>query len=317
MSSKCGIVGLPNMGKSTLFNLIVGKEQAEVADYPFCTIEPNMAHILVKDERLVSLNKMEKSEKILYSSLELYDIAGLVEGASQGEGLGNQFLGHILEVDMTVHVVRLFKSDSLEADYDPIKGFEIINREILLWDLQRLELKISKNKKKNDEEVIELQKIVDEIKSNGLKAMSHIQKSNKVNFPLISSKPMLVLGNGTDPQFVNIMKEYCEKHKYKFINFDFHNSSKNQKDVQNLVLEAYKTLNLINFFTAGPKEIRAWPVKNNATYKQAAGVIHSDIEKGFICAHVVPWSEYTKKKPLMKKSTDIVQDGDVIVFKHH
>lgn len=309
MSSKCGIVGLPNIGKSTLFNLIVGKEQAEVADYPFCTIDPNIAHILVKDARLEQLAQVEKSQKILYSSMELYDIAGLVEGASQGEGLGNQFLGNILEVDVILHVVRLFESDSLESDYDPIKGFEVIMSEILLWDLQRLENKINNSKKKNDEETEELKKIAESIKKGEL------PKSNRINFPLISTKPMIVLGNGTCEKLVAKMHDYCQKHNYKFIHFDFHKAT--DKDLQNIILEAYKTLSLINFFTCGPKEARAWPVKSNSTYRTAAGAIHSDIEKGFICANVVSWQEYKKNQPVMKKSTDIVQDGDVIVFKHH
>lgn len=303
-----GIVGKPNVGKSTLFNIIIKEEIAEVANYPFCTIDPNIKKISVKDKRLEELAKKSKSKKIIYADLEVYDIAGLVEGASNGEGLGNKFLGNILEVDLIVHVVRLFEGgDEMQEDnLDPVLDFQIIETELFLWDMKRIEDMIQRNKK-NPAEL----KILEE----ALACLKEEKYPPKTHIPLITSKPIIVLGNGDNPILVAKMQEFCNKKKLKFFHFDFHEDNNNNLDL--LILEAYKTLNLVSFFTCGPQEARAWTVNKGISYKDAAATIHNDIKNGFICAHVTPWNMFEDKPTTMKKAQDIVQDGDVILFKHH
>jgi ribosome-binding ATPase len=304
---KCGIVGLPNVGKSTLFNLIMKADIAEVANYPFCTIDPNIRKKEVKDKRLIHLAEKNKSAKIIYTDLEIFDIAGLVKGASDGEGLGNKFLGTILEVDLIIHVVRLFQGDeSMSADIvDPILDFQIIENELFLWDQKRVEDMLQKQKK-NIEEIKKLEEILTYLKQGKYPPKSHI--------PLITSKPIIVLGNGDNEKLIKQMRNFCEERGLSFFFFDFHNSDDN--NFEQLILYAYEVLNLISFFTCGPKETRAWTVKKGTCYKDAAAEIHNDIKNGFICAHVHQWDMNTTK-PQMKKAIDIVQDGDVIVFKHH
>jgi small GTP-binding protein len=305
---KCGIVGLPNVGKSTLFNFVMKEEIAEVANYPFCTIEPNIRKRHVKDKRLEKIAEKKKSEKIIYADLEIYDIAGLVKGASEGEGLGNKFLGNILEVDLIIHVVRLFKgSEEMQLDtIDPILDFQIIETELFLWDMKRVEDMIQKHKKNPDE----LKTLNDT-----LKYLQEEKYPPKSSIPLITSKPIILLGNGNDPVLVERMQEFCKKRGLQFFYFDFHEKDENNLDA--LILQAYKTLNLLSFFTCGPKEARAWTVKKGTNYKEAGGEIHSDIKNGFICAHVVNWEFFEEKPTIMKKALDVVEDGDVILFKHH
>jgi len=305
---KCGIVGLPNVGKSTLFNFIMKKEIAEVANYPFCTIDPNISKTPVIDARLTQLAAEKKSQNVIYASLEIYDIAGLVKGASEGEGLGNKFLGNILEVDLIIHVVRLFEGDEemQTGALDPLQDFQTIETELFLWDMKRVEDMLQKHKK-NETETKLLKEILTCLESGKYPPKSHV--------PLITSKPVIVLGNGNNPLMVEKMKNFCEKKGLFFFNFDFHDNNEDNFDA--LVLQAYKTLNLISFFTCGPKEARAWTVKKNTTYKDAAAEIHNDIKNGFICAQVVPWDLFEKKPTVMKKAADLVQDGDVILFKHH
>jgi small GTP-binding protein len=303
---KCGIVGLPNVGKSTLFNFVMKEEVAEVANYPFCTIDPNIKKREVKDKRLEYLANKHKSQKIIYSELEIYDIAGLVAGASDGEGLGNKFLGNILEVDLIIHVVRLFKgNEEMFLDkIDPINDFQLVETELFLWDMKRVEDMINKNKK-NPVELKLLNNILEDLKNEKYPEKSHV--------PLITSKPIIVLGNGDDPELKIKMEEFCKKKNISFFNFDFHKANDDNFDA--LILEAYKTLNLISFFTVGPKEARSWTVKKATNYKESAKEIHNDISKGFICAHVNKWD--SDEKPIMKKAVDIVEDGDVILFKNH
>ena len=304
---KCGIVGLPNVGKSTLFNFVMKEEVAEVANYPFCTIDPNIKKREVKDKRLETLAVEKKSQKIIYSDLEIYDIAGLVAGASDGEGLGNKFLGNILEVDLIIHVVRLFKGDEemLLDKMDPVDDFQLVETELFLWDMKRVEEMINKNKK-NPTELKLLNSILEDLKNEKYPLKGHI--------PLITSKPIIVLGNGDDPQLKSQMEEFCKKKNLSFFNFDFHKA--NDENFDALILEAYKTLNLISFFTVGPKEARSWTIKKGTNYKDAAKEIHNDISNGFICAHVNKW-HMCDEKSIMKKANDIVEDGDVILFKNH
>jgi small GTP-binding protein len=304
---KCGIVGLPNVGKSTLFNFVMKEEVAEVANYPFCTIDPNIKKREVKDKRLETLSIKKNSQKIIYSDLEIYDIAGLVEGASDGEGLGNKFLGNILEVDLIIHVVRLFKGDEemLLDKMDPVHDFQLVETELFLWDMKRVEEMINKNKK-NPTELKLLNNILEDLKNEKYPVKSHV--------PLITSKPIIVLGNGDDEGLKSKMEEFCKKKHLSFFNFDFHTA--NDENFDALILEAYKTLNLISFFTVGPKEARSWTIKKGTNYKDAAKEIHNDISNGFICAHVNKW-DMCDEKSIMKKANDIVEDGDVILFKNH
>lgn len=305
---KCGIVGLPNVGKSTLFNFVMKEEIAEVANYPFCTIDPNIKKREVKDKRLEALSVKKNSQKIIYSDLEIYDIAGLVAGASDGEGLGNKFLGNILEVDLIIHVVRLFQGDEemMMDKIDPVHDFQLVETELFLWDMKRVEDMINKNKK-NPAELKLLNNILEDLKNERYPTKSHI--------PLITSKPIIVLGNGDDKELKAQMEEFCKKKNLPFFNFDFHKG--NDDNFDNLILEAYKTLDLISFFTVGPKEARSWTVKKNTNYKEAAKEIHNDISNGFICAHVSKWNNYDEKPTTMKKANDLVEDGDVVLFKHH
>jgi small GTP-binding protein len=304
---KCGIVGLPNVGKSTLFNFVMKEEVAEVANYPFCTIDPNIKKRDVKDKRLEVLAKKKKSEKIIYSELEIYDIAGLVAGASEGEGLGNKFLGNILEVDLIIHVVRLFDNEDMILNHiDPVEDFKLVETELFLWDMKRVEDMIQKNKK-NPTEL----KILNDI----LECLKNEKYPNKTHIPLITNKPIIILGNGDNPILVEKMTQFAKERNLPFFYFDFHKGNDDNFDA--LILEAYKTLNLISFFTCGPKEARSWTVKKGTNYKDAAKEIHNDISNGFICAHTIPWSEYDDKPTIMKKAIDIVEDGVVVLFKHH
>lgn len=305
---KCGIVGLPNVGKSTLFNFVMKEEVAEVANYPFCTIDPNIKKREVKDKRLELLATKKNSQKIIYGDLEIYDIAGLVKGASDGEGLGNKFLGNILEVDLIIHVVRLFKGNEemLLDNMDPVHDFQLVETELFLWDMKRVEDMINKNKK-NPTELKLLTEILEDLKKEKYPSKSHI--------PLITSKPIIVLGNGDDSELIKKMQEFCNKKNLPFFYFDFHKGNDNNFD--ELILEAYKTLNLISFFTVGPKEARSWTIKKGTNYREAAREIHNDIANGFICAHVSKWNSYEETPSVMKKANDIVEDGDVILFKHH
>ena len=304
---KCGIVGLPNVGKSTLFNFVMKEEVADVANYPFCTIDPNIKKREVIDKRLSSLALKVGSKETIYSELEIYDIAGLVEGASDGEGLGNKFLGNILEVDLIIHVVRLFKGNEemLMENMDPVHDFQLVETELFLWDMKRVEDMINKNKK-NPAELKLLNNILEDLKNEKYPVKSHV--------PLITSKPIIVLGNGNDPQLKSKMEEFCKGKNLPFFNFDFH--AVDDENFDNLILEAYKTLNLISFFTVGPKEARSWTIKKGTNYKESAKEIHNDISNGFICAHVNKWDNYDAKS-VMKKANDIVEDGDVILFKNH
>jgi small GTP-binding protein len=311
MGFKCGIVGFPNVGKSSLFNKLTGKQQAEVANYPFCTIEPNVAMVPVKDPRLENLSKKTKSEKIIYSLTEFVDIAGLVKNASNGEGLGNRFLSHISEVDLIIHVVRTFIDDDITHIMDrinPLEDLEIIQLELLLSDLNKI-IKAKTNEKKLSPE---LKKALDEAEKCLLAQQPIIGYYNELKpYNLLSMKPFMVLMNGSlDPKLV----DYCNSKSIDYYNLDVKNTE--EKEIDTFIMKAYTTLGLIDFFTTGPKETRAWTIQTNTKAIDAAGAIHSDFIKKFIRAEVTHYDDYMNNKKFNLEGKDyIVQSADIINFR--
>lgn len=308
---KCGIVGLPNVGKSSLFNFLTESNQAKSENYPFCTIDPNKSLVFFKDPRVKDLMNFSKSERPVYSSLEIIDIAGLVKGASDGEGLGNQFLAHIREVDAICHVVRCFDNEDIVHvmdNVDPVRDLEVILLELKLADLETLANMKSRNSK-NPELISKLEE-VEKLIQNG---------DNKIetDLPLLSNKPFLVLGNGTDLKYVNKISEYCLEHNIKFINFNI--DEKNPENITLLLKEIFNLLNIIFFFTTGKQESRSWAIKEGTNAKNAAGEIHTDISNKFIKAEVFNFSELNNSKKIYRNEGKdyIVKNGDIINFKHN
>ena len=360
-SLSCGIVGLPNVGKSTIFSALTNAA-AESANYPFTTIEPNIAVVDIPDERLSNLHKLLNSEKNIPASLKFVDIAGLVKGASDGEGLGNKFLANIREVDAIAHVLRCFGGDTTHVleTVDPIRDLEIINLELAISDLQILEkriLKLDKIKKSGDKEALREYEIVNEIinllnKNESLNINANFEKNDlqivkRLN--LISTKPMMyVLNYGTtsiEEEKTSQLKEVILRRGDSYIEIyglleneirDLDDKEKklflkeydiSETGLRVLINKAYSMLNLITFYTAGPKETRAWSIMNNSTAPTAAGKIHSDFQKGFIRAEIIDYSDYielgseeeVKNKGLIRSEGKdyIVKDGDIVHFRYN
>lgn len=331
-----GIVGLPNVGKSTIFNALTAAG-ADSANYPFCTIEPNVGVVTVPDYRLDRLTEISKSEKTIPTIIEFYDIAGLVKGASKGEGLGNKFLSHIREVEAIVHVVRCFDDDNIthvEGDIDPIRDIEIINLELILADLEVMTKrrdKLSKQLKGDkslQKELNLVNKVVETLENeNPVRSIefSDEEKSLLKGFNLLTNKPVIYAANVEEDsllddsnKYVNQVREYAEKEDSEVVvlsgkieseiaeledeekGFFLEELGLTESGLDKLIQKSYKILGLISFLTTGPKETRAWTVKRGSTAPQAAGKIHTDFERGFIRAEVVSYDDLDKLGSMVK-----------------
>ena len=354
MSFKCGIVGLPNVGKSTLFNALTNSNKAQAANFPFCTIDPNIGIVAVPDERLENLAKISKSKKIINTTISFVDIAGLVKGASKGEGLGNKFLSHIREVDAIIQMIRCFDSDDIQnvnSSIDPIRDLEIIETEMMLSDLESIQKRLEKNNKKNiDEDQTQILKTaLDCINSNQdfsiLKTKFDKKQINQSG--LLSLKPKIFVCN-VDEKSVqngnNYTKAFIDKYGKEntlIISADIENQinelefeeKKNymqmiglkETGLKMLIQKGYKILELETFFTSGLEETRAWTIQKNCAAPKAAGEIHTDFEKGFIRAETVSYEDFIDNNGWVSSKTNgkmrlegkdyIVKDGDVLNFR--
>lgn len=359
MSLKCGIVGLPNVGKSTLFNAL-GSAKAEAANYPFCTIEPNIGIFSVPDPRLDEVSKITQSQKTIPASIQIVDIAGIVKGASKGEGLGNQFLSHIREVDAIIHLVRCFVNDDIihvEGSIDPLRDIEVINTELNLADLQSIEKRLDRERraaKSGDKEARRNTELFEAL-------AAHMNEGKPARtFPvdpadehriqplfLLTRKPVLYVANSTskaedNPQ-VRIVEEFARKERAESLVLDCGLESEIAQLPENergeylsglglaepglhrFIRTAFKTLGLITYYTTGPKETRAWTILAGTKGPQAAGVIHSDFERGFICAECYSSSDLLRLRSETKIKEAglyrqegkeyVVQEGDVLLFR--
>lgn len=354
MSLSIGIVGFPNVGKSTLFTAIT-KKQAECANYPFCTIDPNVGIVSVPDERLDSLEEVFKSKKKIYSTIEFTDIAGIVEGASKGEGLGNKFLANIREADVIVYVLRVFKNEniiSVRNEVNPLKESELLDTELMLKDLETLDKRIKtlekdvRSLKKEAIFEMEILKKAKQLLENGIILyfgdFSDEEKKILNLYRFLTIKPRIYILNGKDEEIAPQILSEFEKTKVSFITMNLQEEcdiadfskkerielglSENSK-MDILIRKAYELLGLITFFTAGPEEVRAWKIKLNSTAPEAAEEIHTDFKKHFIKADVIKWKDLitlgsmseAKKKGIVRTEGKeyIVQDGDVIEIKHN
>ena len=354
MGFKCGIVGLPNVGKSTLFNALTSSKNAQAENFPFCTIDPNIGIVDVPDTRLNNLSVISKSSKKINANITFVDIAGLVKGASKGEGLGNKFLSHIREVDAIVHLVRCFDSENIQhvnKRIDPINDLETIKTEILLADIKQIEKKLEKNAKKKltEKQIKLLNEILARLNEAKSFDISYDSESKKflTEIGLISNKPYIIVCN-VDEQSVRNGNNYTKLLKEKYSNQKFvsicadiesqiidlkpderENYMKNigleKTGLDKLITSGYDLLNLNTFFTSGPKETRAWTIKKNTAAQKAAGVIHSDFEKNFIRAEVVSYNDFEKYGGFEKAKENgklrvegknyFVNDGDVLIFR--
>lgn len=363
MSLQVGIVGLPNVGKSTIFNVLTQAQKAEVANYPFCTIEPNQAVVPVPDPRLEKLAELVGVSTIIQTTIEFLDIAGLVKGASQGEGLGNQFLSTIRNTDALLHVVRCFEDPNVIHVSDqpnPKDDIEIIQLELIMADLEQVHKKIEKISRqiKGDKSLSASLEIAE-------KAASHLESGNPLStFPhintgsfqvlnremrFLTSKPVIYAANigeeylSADHPQLGTIKEIAEKENAPWVQIsasleaDLNGLDPGERldymeisgikasGLEQIVQTSYKRLNLISFFTYNQQEVRAWTVKDGATAPQAAGVIHTDFERGFIKAEVIPFAIFAELgttsaakeagKLRVEGRDYIVQDGDVIYFR--
>ena len=354
MSFKCGIVGLPNVGKSTLFNALTNSSKAQAENFPFCTIEPNIGVIPVPDNRLDQLVKVSDSKKKINTRISFVDIAGLVKGASKGEGLGNKFLSHIREVDAIIHMIRCFDSDDIQnvnANIDPIRDLEIIETEMMLADLESIQKRLDKKNKKNiDNNQLKILEIaLDCINNNKNFQTLQEQFDNKIlnQSGLLSIKPKIFVCN-VDEQSIKNGNKYTEAFINKFenrntiiISADIENQinqleneeKKNymkmielkETGLNTLIKKSYNILELITFFTSGSEETKAWTIQKNCTAPKAAGEIHTDFEKGFIRAETITYNDFIKNNGWTNSKTNgkmrlegkdyIVKDGDILNFR--
>ena len=353
MGFKCGIVGLPNVGKSTLFNALTASKNAEAANFPFCTIDPNIGIVDVVDERLDQLARLSSSKKKIYTNITFVDIAGLVKGASKGEGLGNKFLSHIREVDAIIHLVRCFDSEKIthvNSKISPSSDLETIKTEIVLSDLDIVQKKLEKSKKKllENKEIKILEEKLNQLDKNQEVKINN-EEENKFlsSIGLLSIKPKIIVCN-VDEENLSKGNQYTEEVKNKYpnekiikicadIEDQLSGLDKNEKEafmqdiglnktgLNQLIKEGYDLLKLDTFFTSGPEESRAWTVRKNTIAPKAASVIHTDFEKNFIRAEAVSCEDFIKYGSAEKCKENgklriegkdyIVKDGDVLYFR--
>ena len=361
MNLKIGIVGLPNVGKSTLFNALTKSAKAEAANFPFCTIEPNVGLVNVPDQRLKKIESLVQPEKLIHSSVEFVDIAGLVEGASKGEGLGNKFLSHIRECNAIAHVLRDFENGDIHhvsGQIDPGQDFRVILTELILADLESIERqleRVSRKAKTGDKEAkidmelmerfktaLQAEKLANTVELNEEEALRARQ------FQLLTNKKFLIVANTSEDKFADFdtaafaakvnapegvpvvpicaqveaeLAELSDEDAQEFLE----SIGAQQSGLENLIQASFKLLGLQSYFTAGPKEVRAWTIRIGDTAPQAAGAIHTDFEKGFIKADVISYEDFVATgseaaakdagKMRLEGKGYIVQDGDVMHFK--
>lgn len=360
MSLKIGIVGLPNVGKSTLFNAVTKTQSAQAANYPFCTIDPNVGVVEVPDERLKALAGLVKPEKILPTTIEFVDIAGLVEGASEGQGLGNQFLAHIRECDAIAQVVRFFEDSNVihvHGIVDPKRDKEVIETELILADLQTVDKRLQKAKsdaKSGDAKKAAYANFIEKIHnelSTGYRVidmnLTEEEKEMLNDLHLLTAKPFLYIANVAEDEVANVdlenfksilgvpantkiipisakiesdLSELNDEESMEFLQ----EIGLKEPGLHSLIRAAYDTLGLMTYFTAGVKEVRAWTIDKNTLAPQAAGVIHTDFEKGFIRAEVIGYQDFVdhggesgakeKGKMRMEGKDYQVKDGDIMHF---
>lgn len=360
---QAGIVGLPNVGKSTLFNALTASGKAEAANYPFCTIEPNRGIVIIPDERLDIIAKLIKPKEIVPTAIEFCDIAGLVKGASKGEGLGNRFLANIREVDAIIHIVRCFKDDNIvhvSAEPDPINDIETINLELALSDLATVEKRkerILKNVKAREKEALQEDKVLDKLteilntgKPFSVDIFDRYEKPFAQNLHLLSVKPVIYVTNvseenitGENNSMVDKVREYAETHNAEVAvvsaeleaelislgqeaakEYLFESGIKDT-GAEKMIKKVYELLQLRTFFTAGEKEVKAWTIRAGAKAPQAAGVIHTDFEKGFIRAEITAYQDFVdsgsysaaRERGLtrLEGKEYVIQDGDIVHFR--
>lgn len=360
----CGIVGLPNVGKSTLFNALIKKQSAAASNYPFCTIDPNTGVVDVPDPRLAQLSALSKSKKLLPATISFVDIAGLVKGASQGEGLGNKFLANIRETDAIIHVVRCFEDDNIihvDGAINPINDIEVINLELILADLQMAENSLqklekqAKGKKEESLAIPTMKKFLDHLnQSLSLRSLSltEEEKESVKAYSFLTQKPVIYAANvaedslpSMENNLVKVVRDFATKEGNVVVpicakleeDLSLLSNEEGLEYLQSLGLQetglnrlikkSFEILGLITFLTTGEQETRAWTIKKGTKAPQAAGKIHSDLEKGFIRAETIAYDDFVKyksrtgAKDVGKARSEgkdyVVHDGDVILFYHN